>query len=133
VRISGARHFTLADLEKGAAQTCHVTVRSSPTVPDRTRRPAPVWRSRLRQHGFSSVRALVGRFEAWEQAGYPVEQRSSQAKERPAAGWTKPQLRNPGSDAVAGMRLTTRARSCHDCESALVSKTLASTVLTLRR
>ena len=44
----------------------------SPTELDRRKRPAP-WRVQLREQGFTEGYALLGGFDAWQSAGYPVE------------------------------------------------------------
>src|SRR5215469_10033616 len=88
-RISAGEDFTIVDAcnpqaweqaaDTPAKRLCpdfRIQNQSSRTVFDRTKAQAPVWRKKLRAHGYQNAWALEGGRDAWKQLGLALERKS---------------------------------------------------------
>jgi rhodanese-related sulfurtransferase len=72
VKIKGAIHLTLDELQARMGELPkHKEIIPYCTCPDEATSASMAWT--LRENGFQKVRPLIGGFDAWEKAGYPVE------------------------------------------------------------
>ena len=72
VKIKGSIHITLDELESRMGELPKdKEIVTYCTCPDEATSASMAWT--LRENGFNKVKALIGGFDAWEKAGYPVE------------------------------------------------------------